>query len=131
MKVFDNSQLETYKAEVQERWGNTDAYKEHEEKTKGYSKDKWNNTIAGLDGIFADFTLCMKNGNAPDSEDAKEIVKKLQNHITQNFYTCTNDILAGLGQMYVCDERFKNNIDQHGEGTALFASEAIACYCRK
>ena len=52
-------------------------------------------------------------------------MKTLQNHITENYYTCTNEILAGLGKMYVADERFKNNIDKHGDGTAAFVSEAI------
>ena len=59
----------------------------------------------------------------PDSVETQKLVEKLQKHITDNFYTCTNDILAGLGQMYVCDERFKNNIDKHAEGTAKFVSK--------
>ena len=63
--------------------------------------------------------------HTPDSETAQRLVKKLQDYITTNFYHCTDDILAGLGQMYICDERFKNNIDKNGEGTAEFVSEAI------
>lgn len=55
----------------------------------------------------------------------------LQNHITENYYTCNREILSGLGQMYVADERFKNNIDKHAEGTAEFISEAIAIYSQK
>jgi hypothetical protein len=58
-------------------------------------------------------------------------VKKLQSHITENYYTCTIEILSGLGQMYVADERFKNNIDKHADGTAAFISEAIAIYSKK
>ena len=58
------------------------------------------------------------------------LVKTLQNHITQNFYHCTNEILAGLGQMYVADERFKKNIDKNGDGTAQFICEAIKAYCK-
>ena len=57
-------------------------------------------------------------------------MKKLQDYITENFYHCTDDILAGLGQMYACDERFKNNIDKCGEGTAEFVSKAIEVYCK-
>ena len=52
-------------------------------------------------------------------------------YITENYYCCTKEILAGLGQMYVADERFKNNIDKHADGTAAFISEAIAVYCSK
>ena len=131
MKAFDNTEFETYKAEAQQRWGNTDAYREHAEKTKGYSKDKFSALAADMDLIFGEFALCMKNGAAPEDREAQELVKKLQNHITDNYYTCTNPILSGLGQMYVADERFQNNIDRHGDGTAEFVSQAIARYCAK
>ena len=131
MTAFDNSTFETYKAEAKEKWGKTDAYKQHEEKTGNYSKKKWNDLAAGMDDIMAQFALCMKNGCSPVSEDAQQLVKALQSHITENYYNCTNQILAGLGQMYVADERFKNNIDKHADGTAAFICEAIASYCSK
>ena len=128
MSVFDNSEFEKYKSEVKERWGKTDAYKEHSEKTKNYSKDKWNNLADGMDDILGEFSVCMKNGEKPDSAEAQNLVKKLQSHITENYYTCTDEILAGLGRMYVLDERFTNNIDKHGKGTAEFISNAINSY---
>ena len=131
MKAFDNSEFETYKAEAQARWGNTDAYKEHTKKTKNYGKDKWSSLAADMDIIFGEFALCMKNGAAPGAEEPQSLVKKLQNHITENYYACTKEILSGLGQMYAADERFRNNIDKHADGTAAFVSEAIACYCEK
>ena len=131
MTAFDNSTFETYKAEAKEKWGKTDAYKQHEEKTGNYSKKKWNDLAAGMDDIMAQFALCMKNGCSPVSSEAQQLVKALQNHITENYYNCTNQILAGLGQMYVADERFKNNIDKHLDGTAAFICEAIASYCSK
>ena len=130
MKAFDNSEFENYKKEVKEKWGNTDAYKEYSDKTKNYSKNNWQNMTDGLNGILAEFALCMKNGNEPDSVEAQNLVKMLQNHITETCYNCTNEILAGLGQMYVGDGRFKNNIDKHADGTARFISEAIEIYCR-
>ena len=131
MKVFDNSEFEIYKAEAQERWGKTDAYKEHAEKTKNYGKDKWSSLVSDMDVILGEFALCMKNGSAPGAEEAQNLVKKLQNHITENYYTCTTEILFGLGQMYVADERLKENIDKHADGTAEFISEAIAIYSKK
>ena len=73
----------------------------------------------------------MKDGNTADSEEAQTLVRELQNYITENYYTCTGEILAGLGQKYVADERFKNNIDKHAIGTATFVSAAIATYCGK
>ena len=131
MNAFDNSEFEAYKAEAQERWGKTDAWQEHAEKTKNYGKDKWNSLAADMDVIMGEFAVCMKNGDAPDAEAAQNLVKKLQSHITANYYNCTVEILHGLGQMYVADERFKNNIDKHAAGTAEFISRAIAQYCRK
>ena len=131
MKAFDNTEFDKYKAEAKEKWGNTDAYKEHAEKTKNYSKDKWNNVIGTMNDLMAEFALCMKNGVNPNSAEAQNLVKKLQEHITENYYNCTNQILAGLGQMYVADERFKNNIDKHADGTAAYICDAIQIYCQK
>ncbi len=131
MRAFDNSDFQKHKAEAQEKWGNTAAYKEHEEKIKNYSRQKWNTLAESMDRIMAEFAACMKKGEAPDSAETQNLVKCLQNHITENYYLCTNEILAGLGQMYVGDERFKNNIDKHADGTAAFICEAIEAYCRK
>ena len=131
MEAFDNSKFETYKAEAQEKWGKTDAYKEHAEKTKHYSQENWNDLADGMDRIMAQFAVCMRNGEAPASAEAQSLVKSLQEHITANYYHCTNEILAGLGQMYVADERFQNNIDKHGKGTAAFICEAIKAFCSK
>ena len=131
MKAFDNTEFEKHKAEAKEKWGKTDAYKEHKEKTKDYSKDKWNSLAAGMDEIMAAFGASMKNGAAPDSSEAQDLVKSLQRHITENYYNCTNEILYGLGQMYVADDRFRANIDKHGEGTAAFIRESIKIYCGK
>ena len=131
MTAFDNSEFEKHKAEAKERWGKTDAYKEHEEKTKNYSKQKWNDLGERMDHIMAEFAFCMKKDETPSSTEAQNLVKILQNHITENYYLCTNEILAGLGQMYIADERFKNNIDKHADGTAMFVSEAIKVYCGK
>ena len=135
MTAFDNSDYETarkqYEAEAKQRWGETDAYKEHAEKTAKYTKDKWQAVNDGLMVIFTKFAECMKNCNTADSDDAQALVKELQNYITENYYTCTKEILAGLGQMYVADERFRNNIDKYGDDTAEFVEAAIEIYCKK
>ena len=131
MRAFDNSEFEKHKAEAKEKWGQTPAYKEHAKKTKNYSKEKWNNLAEQMNDILAEFASCMKSGDEPESTKAQNLVKMLQNHITQNYYLCTNEILAGLGQMYVADERFRNNIDKNADGTATFICEAIKVYCHK
>ena len=134
MNIFNNNEYEAtrkqYADEVKQRWGNTDAYKESEQKTAGYTADKRNEVNAGLNAVLAEFAAALKDGATPESEIAQSLVQKLQQYITNNFYTCTGEILAGLGQMYVADERFKSNIDQNGEGAAEFISEAIKIYCK-
>ena len=123
--------MKSYEAEVRKRYGNTEAYKEHEQKTKNYTKEKWAEANDGLMAIFAEFAECKNSGASTDSAEAQALVAKLQAHITANYYTCTDEILAGLGKMYVCDERFKKNIDKYGEGTAEFASEGTRIYVEK
>ena len=131
MMAFDNSEFEKYKAEAQEKLGKTDAWKEHTQKTKDYSQDNWQNATAGLERIFTEFAVCMNEGNEVGSEGAQALVAKLQQYISDHFYTCTKQILSGLGQMYVMDERFAENINKNGEGVADFVSQAIDIYCQK
>lgn len=123
--------MKNYETEARSRWGNTDAYREHEQKTKNYTKEKWRDANDGMMEIFAEFAECKDGGASANSNEAQALVAKLQAHITENYYTCTDEILTGLGKMYVADERFKKNIDKYGDGTAEFASETIANYCRK
>lgn len=120
-----------HKNETRERWGDTAAYREHAEKTKHYTKEQWDTINDGLMSIFAEFSACKNRGSTPDSPEAQALVTKLQAHITEHYYTCTPEILAGLGKMYVSDERFKNNIDKYGIGTAQFTAEAIAHFCEE
>ena len=120
--------MKSYEPEARERYGNTEAYREHEQKTRNYTKEKWAEANDGLMAIFAEFAKCKNSGMSANSAEAQALVAKLQAHITANYYTCTDEILAGLGKMYVADERFKKNIDKYGEGTAEFAADGIRIY---
>ena len=120
--------MSNYENEARFRWGDTDAHREHERKTKNYTKEKWAEATDGLMAIFAEFSACKNSGASADFAGAQALVAKLQAHITANYYTCTDEILAGLGKMYIADERFKKNIDKYGEGTAEFAAEGIRIY---
>ena len=113
-----------YAEEVRQRWGSTDAYKESQQRNTDFNK-----AAVLLDEVFEEFAELNRSGISPDNEAAKIQVEKLQRCITENFYTCTNEILARLGQMYVADIRFKNNIDKHGEGTAEYVSQCIKSFC--
>jgi len=133
-EAFDNSGYEAalreYAAEAKEKWGGTEAYAEYGKKSENYSAEKQSEIISAMDGIIAEFAMCLKGGEAPDSKTALALVKRWQDFITENYYKCTDEILSGLGKMYTADERFRKNIDRHGEGTADFMSRAIAAYCR-
>lgn len=115
--------VKQYEQEVKQRWGNTDVYKEFEQRHTDSSQ-----AAALLDAVFEEFAALNRDGISSDDEAAKIQVEKLQQCITDNFYTCTNEILAGLGQMYVTDDRFKTNINKHGEGTAAYATACIQQY---
>lgn len=117
--AFDKTEIDKYANEVKQRWGNTDAYKEFEQKYS-YSEEKENNMMQ----IFAE--IGKLKHLSPECSEVQNLIEKLQNFITDNYYTCTDEILKGLGQMYILDERFKNNIDNAGGiGTAEFTAEAI------
>ena len=123
--------MNNYANEARQRWGDTDAYRRYEQKTKNYSKEKWAEANDGMMAIFVEFAALKNSGATADSDEAQSLVAKLQAHITENYYTCTDEILAGLGKMYVADERFNKNIDKYGKGTAEFAAHAIAAYINK
>ncbi len=133
-EAFDNSGYEAalreYAAEAREKWGGSEAYAEYEKKSENYSAEKQGEIISAMDGIIAEFADFLKSGEAPDSEASLGLVKRWRDFITENYYKCTDEILSGLGEMYTADERFRKNIDRHGEGTADFMSQAIAAYCR-
>ena len=113
------------RSETKKRWGGTAAYEEYEKRG-----DKTGTAAKGLMDVFREFGSI--RASAPDSAEAFELVEKLKAFITENYYTCDDGILSGLGKMYVGDERMRSNIDgAGGEGTAEFASRAIAAYCEK
>lgn len=132
-KEFDMNEIEEnkkkYAKEVKERWGTSKAYEESEKKTSSYNKEKWGDINQETSEIFKGFAE-LRNSD-PGSEEVQELVRRWQKYIIDNFYTCTNEILSGLGLMYVEDERFKENLDKNGEGTAKLMAEAIKIYCSK
>lgn len=130
---FDKTEIEEmkekYAAEVRERWGGTAAYQEEQEKTAKYDAGKWN--VVNDEGAALMRAFAEHRNEAPESAAVQELVWQWKNYITNNFYRCTDEILAGLGAMYVNDKRFTDNIDKNGAGTAAFMATAIEIYCRK
>ncbi|MCI9449581.1 MAG: MerR family transcriptional regulator [Clostridiales bacterium] len=126
--VFDKNEIDRYKAEVKEKWGDTKAYQEYEQKKTSRTEGSYTKTSTELLTIFSE--LGELKHLAPDCDKVQKKISDLQKFITENYYVCTNEILRGLGQMYVNDGRFKSNIDKSGgDGTADFVSQAISAYC--
>ncbi len=126
--AFDSQKQEEYARQARESWGKTDAYREFEEKSKDRSKEAEAALGQGLMQIFAEMGKIRHA--APDSDAAQALVKKLQGYITEHYYSCTKQMLLGLGQMYAVGGEFTQNIDAAGgEGTAKFANAAIEVYC--
>ena len=123
-EAFDTKKIDEYAAQAKETWGKTDAYKEYEKKSEGRSEEVQQRLNVEMMSIFAEFGKIKDLSS--DSEDAIALAKKLQDHITEHYYTCTDEILLGLGAMYAGGGDFTANIDKvGGEGTAVFACEAI------
>ena len=129
---FDTTEIEEakkkYAAEAKQRWGTTAAYAEYEKKADRYS-DAQQKMLDG-EGAMILSEFGRNRSLAPDSAEAQAHVKRWQEYITAHYYTCTKEILSCLGQMYIGDERFTQNIDEYGAGTAAFMAEAIAVYTR-
>ena len=126
--AFDTKKMDEYAAKAKEAWGETPAYREYEQKAKGRSKAETMELSRQMMDVFAEFGA-VRDGD-PASEEAQALVRKLQDFITAHYYTCTDRILAGLGQMYAAGGEMAGNIDRcGGEGTAAFAGRAISVYC--
>ena len=122
-QMFDRSELERYRAEVKETWGQTEAYREYTEKNTDPRQEA--DAAAGMVAVFAQ--LGTLRDRKPEDPAVQAQIDCLREYISAHFYTCTEEILQGLGQMYVSDERFRRSIDEAGGvGTAELAARAIA-----
>ena len=127
--AFGTTELDTYAAEAQRKWGSTDAYKEFTQKTKDKSNAQLKTDGDALMEIFAEIGEIRHL--SPASPEAQALIAKLQGFITEHIYTCTKSILRSLGQMYIAGDSMTENIDRSGgEGTAQFAHEAIEIFCK-
>ena len=130
LNAFNKTELDYYKTDAKARWGGTKAYQQYEKKAAGRSDFEDKEIADRFMALFAE--LGGLQHLSPSAKEVQEKIAGLQEFITENYYTCTDEILSGLGQMYVADERFKRNIDKTGgEGTAAFVSQAISEYCAR
>ena len=127
---FDTSKIDEYAAQAKASWGKTPEYQEYEEKSKGRTVEEDAMLSEQMMGIFTEIGAIRSED--PSVSAAQALVKKLQDFITEHYYTCSDEILYSLGKMYAGGGDFTTGIDKHaGEGTAEFAYQAIKAYCRK
>ena len=124
-EVFGEHDPAQYEAEVEERWGETDAYAQSKRKTAAYSKDDWVRIKAEGADIEARFAAALRSGVAPESDEAMAIAEEHRQQITRNFYDCPPGMHAGLGRMYVEDERFTAHYEEVEPGLAQYVSTAV------
>jgi len=128
--AFDTRKIDEYCARAKENWGKTEAWKEFEQKQQGKTREDDLRAGADMMQIFAEFGAMMDQGPASDAAQAQ--VAKLRAFITEHFYTCTLQLLSGLGKMYAGGGEMSENIDHaSGKGTADFVGEAVRVYCER
>ncbi len=128
--AFDTKKMDEYAARAKASWGTTPAYREYEQKSKGRTPAENRTLGEQLMRIFAEIGAVRHE--APASEKAQALIRKLRDFISEHYYTCSDQVLLGLGQMYAAGGEMGANIDRAGgEGTAVFAHEAIQAFCSK
>ena len=128
--AFDTKKIDEYAEQAKASWGKTPEYQEFEQKTKGRTKEESQALSLQMMQIFEDFGTIRKE--SPASEKAQALVKKLQDFITDSFYTCSDEMLLKLGMLYTDGGAMSENIDARGgPGTAAFVNEAIRVFCTR
>lgn len=122
---FEDFDHAKYAEEAERRWGETEAYRESARRTKRYGKAEWAEIRAEGDEILAAFAALHAEGAAPDGAEAMEVAERHRGHISRWFYSCSRELHAALGEMYVADPRFTAFYERHGEGLAAFVRAAV------
>ena len=118
-----------YQAEAKEKWGKSARWEAYEQRETAMTEEKYAARDEGMRDIFRAFAA-LDEGTDPAGSEAQALVKRWHTFIEDNFYPCPKQVLAGLGQLYICDERSRENLDAFGAGTAQLMSDAIAAYCK-
>lgn len=128
LKEFGRGELDAardaFAAEAKARWGDTKAWRESSRRMENDTQQKREVRTEEMNGIFRRFAAL--TGEAPDSPEVQAALTDWQAFITDNYYRCTDEILAGLGKLYLADQRFRKTLDRFGPGTAWLMSDAIA-----
>ncbi|MBB3086772.1 MerR family transcriptional regulator [Geodermatophilus sabuli] len=124
-ELFGDWLPEEYEAEAEQRWGDTEAWAQSQRRTRAYTKDDWVRVKGEGEDVETRFAAALRAGVPADSEPAMDLAEEHRQQISRNFYDCTLEIHAGLGRMYVEDERFTAHYERIAPGLAQYVSDAI------
>lgn len=123
--LFDGFDPAQYDDKAENRWGNTDAYRECMRRTQSYTADDWKRLAAEQSAIYRDAMVIMQAGLTADDPSTLEIAERHRALVDHWFYPCDHAMHRGLADLYENDARFSANIDKHGEGLTAFLAAAI------
>lgn len=127
-EIFDGFDPAQHEKEARQRWGDSDAYKQSAARTGRYTRADWEAVRAEMNAISARYLALMRAGTPPDSGEAKAVAADHRVHISARYYDAPPEMMRGLAQMWVADERFTRNIDRAGEGLAAYQSAAVLAW---
>lgn len=120
-----------HREEVQERWGDTDAYRESMRRTRKYTQRDWAEIKAESESIEADMAVLLAAGEEPGGEAAMAVAERHRQHISRWFYPCRPAMHAGLADMYEADPRFSAHYEARARGLAAFTAAAVRANARR
>lgn len=126
--LFEGFDPGEYEAEAQERWGDTKAYRQSQERVKRYTKADWARFKTQMQEVTDAYVALMDEGVSPDTPEAAAVAERHRLLIDRWFYDCSLDMFDGLAQMWIEDPRFTKNIDKAREGLAAYQSAAARAY---
>lgn len=124
---FTKEEAEKYAEEARQRWGNTDAYKQSQERVKKMGKEGLKKVMEAGQKLLHELAAEMKNGT--DVKDAK-VQALIARHYDglRAFYEPNYEMYRGLAEMYVNDPRFKANYEKVAEGLAEYLRDGMIYY---
>lgn len=124
-ELFEGFDPARYEAEVNERWPEQAA--EARRRTAGWTPEDFKEAGRKGDELAGRFAALAREGVAADDPRTQAAVAEHYESVCQ-FWTPNAVAYKGLGEMYVADERFRQNYDKHGAGTARYIRDAILVY---
>ncbi len=124
-EVFGDFDPDRHAEEAARRWGGTDAHEQSRRRTAAYTKDDWKRLTAEFDALHRAMAELLAQGVPADSAAAMDVAEEHRRFIGRAYYDCTHEIHAGLGEMYVADERFTATYEAIRPGLAVYLRDAM------